>query len=459
VADENLSDALCRFVAGVQYEDLPVTAIEAAKRSLLDASGVMYAASGLSADVGAFLDLARASSGPCSVLGIDVSASAAMAAFANGALAHALDFEDAFDRAPCHPNASSIPAALAVAQSAGPIDGREFLTAIAVGCDVACRLSLSLRQPLEDGGWYPPPILGAFGAAASASRLLGLSPVAIRDALSLTLCQVTAPGEIKHSRGTVVRAVREAFPAQAAVLSAFLARGGVKGFESPFEGRDGFYRLYAGGRYDPRALLDGLGRRFFIEELSFKPWPACRGTHAYIELALDLRRSHRFEWQRIERVEIGIADLHRMLVEPAERKRAPQTVIDAKFSLPFTVALALVRGNVTLDDFDTAALQDPDIRALAARVHSTVLPEWGREQAAAGRLSIVLDDGSVTSAHVDHARGGPTAPLSTAELVDKFVDCCAHAARPLDPAAARALAAKIMALDQVADVGTVYRQR
>lgn len=457
VTDENVSDPLCRFIAGSRYEDLPSTTIDAAKRSLLDATGVTYAASGLSADVVPFVDLARGSSGPCALLGLGATTSVSMAAFANGAMAHALDFEDAFDPAPCHPNASSVAAALAIAQSAGPVSGRDFLTAIAVGCDVVCRLGLSLRQPLEDGGWYPPPILGAFGATAAAGRLLGLAQERIRDALSLTLCQVTAPGEIQHSRDTVVRAVREAFPAQAAVLSALLARDGVKGFESPLEGQGGFYRLYAAGHYDPRALLDDLGRRFFIEELSFKPWPACRGTHGYIEIALELLTSQRFDWRSIERVDLGTPEIHRMLAEPPERKRSPETVIDAKFSLLFTVALALVRGRVTLDDFTAGALHDTDIRTLATRVHASVQGDRRRDGAAAGRLSITLEGGRVLSGEVEQARGSPAAPLSTAALVEKFVDCCGRAARPLRPAAARSLAAGILAIEQVDDAGGVFR--
>ena len=117
-----------------------------------------------------------------------------------------------------------------------------------------------MRQPLEDGGWYPPPILGAFGATAAAGRLLGLAPEHVRDALSLTLCQVTAPGEIKHSRDTVVRAVREAFPAQAAVLSALLARGRRQRLRS-CRSRDvtASTGCMRDGHYDPRALLDDLG--------------------------------------------------------------------------------------------------------------------------------------------------------------------------------------------------------
>jgi hypothetical protein len=113
----------------------------------------------------------------------------------------------------------------------------------------------------------------------------GLDWRTTRDAMSLMLCQATMPGEIMHSPQTVIRAVREAFPAQAAVIAAQLAKGGVAGFEAPFEGKAGFFQLYADGLFDRGVLLDGLGRKYFGEELSFKPWPACRGTHAFIELA------------------------------------------------------------------------------------------------------------------------------------------------------------------------------
>jgi 2-methylcitrate dehydratase PrpD len=235
-----------------------------------------------------------------------------------------------------------------------------------------------------------------------------------------------------------------------------LARSGVKGFEAPLEGRDGFYRLYAAGHYDPQALLEDLGSRFFIEQLSFKPWPACRGTHAYIELALGLAKAHGFDWHDIERVELGAAEIHRMLAEPVERKRSPQTVIDAKFSLSFAVALALVRGQLTLDDFAAATLQDPHVRELASRVHVAVRPDWGRDRAASGQLSIVLADGRVFGGEVSQALGGPANPLSTPALIEKFVDCCGRAAKPLRAAVARELAGKILAIDEVDDVRTVF---
>jgi 2-methylcitrate dehydratase PrpD len=453
-----LSDTICRKVAHFAAEDLPTAAAEAAKLALLDATGVMLAASGLSPEVQPFVTLAKASgAGPCGVLGTGITASAPMAALANGSMAHALDFEDAFDRAPGHPNASLVPALIALSQAEGPIDGKQFLTAMALGGDLSCRLGLALRQEMEQGGWYPPPILAGLGAAVGAAKLLGLDANATRDALSLMLCQSVMPGEIKHSQGTVIRAVREGFPAQGAVISALLAREGVAGFEQPLEGRSGFYALYAGGQFAGHELLDGLGERFHITELTFKPWPSCRGTHPFIELALDLAARHGFGPADIVAVEAGIDRVQQMLVEPVERKRAPATVIDAKFSIPFCIAIALAHWKVDLDSFGDGALTDPALLSLAARVSAVLDPAPGWQRGTGGRLAITLADGRRVEASCNTALGSPEKPLDQARLVDKFVDCAGRAARPLSAGEARSLADRILALEDCPDVGALLR--
>jgi 2-methylcitrate dehydratase PrpD len=453
-----LSDSISKFVAESEYDALPAATRNAAARVILDATGVMLAASGLCPEVGPFISLAReAATGPCTIFGSGSCTSAPMAAFANGAMAHALDFEDALDPAPGHPNAATIPAAVAIAQSGAAVDGRDIITAIAAGCDLACRIGLCLEQPLEENGWYPPPIIGAFGATAAVCRLLGLDALQTRDALSLVLCQATMPGEIKHSRRTIIRAVREAFPAQAAVIAGLLARDGVRGFEAPFEGEGGFFRLFADGRFDPDILTANLGQRFYIEELSFKPWPACRGTHAYIQLAIDLVREHRIDVSQVESVQAGIGSVHRMLVEPVAEKQAPASVIDAKFSIPFMLAVALVKGEVTLATINESTLRDPAVLAMASRVQSEELPGWGRERAASGVLSLELSDGRVFSGQVQRALGDPDAPLATERLVEKFVHCAGFASRPLEVAGAEALATRLLAIAASENCGAVFR--
>jgi 2-methylcitrate dehydratase PrpD len=451
----DLTAAIARHVANTPFSALPPATVAATRRSLLDGIGVMLAASGMSAEVRPFIATARGMGGPrqASILGHWDRLSAPAAAFANGAMAHALDYEDAFDAAPTHPNASLIPAALAVAQAHGPVSGETFLTAMAVGCDLTCRLALSAGAGLEEGGWYPPPILGAFGAVAAVARLMQLEAHQVSAAFSLMLCQTACPGEIKYSTASAIRAVREAFPAQAAVLSAALAAQGIQGFSQPFEGRGGFFRLFASGRFEVDPLLEGLGTRFCGERLSLKPWPCCRGTHAYIEAAQLLRRRHGFHWRDIADIRLTTGVVQRMLCEPTESKRAPASAIAAKFSLPFTVASALIHPQITLDSFSPDALADPDVGALACRVDFDYRSEWGRENAASGAVRIQLQDGLQLYHEVEQALGHPDAPLDTSMLRGKFLDCAMRAARPCTPMQAEDLCARILSLETSADVG------
>ena len=448
---------LTRLLSEVDYASLPPATRHAAKRALLDATGVMLGASGIVPETESFATLARATGpGPCSVLGRDISVNPFMAALANGAMAHALDYEDAFDLAPGHPNASLVPALLALAQSQGSVDGRRFIAALAAGCELSCRMGLALQRPMEAGGWYPPPILAGYGAAAGAAHLLGLSPRQMADALSLALCQVTMPGEIKHSARTVIRAVREAFPAQAAVQSALLAREGLAGFEEPLEGPGGFYALYAGGQFDPAVLLAPLDGPMWIEQLTFKPWPSCRGTHPFIEMALDLRGCPGFDSAGIAAVRVGIGPMQRMLVEPQERKRVPAVAIDAKFSVPFTVASVLAGRDIDLDAFSEQRLRDPAVLALARKVvfeQPAGSEEWRGD---AGRLAVEMSDGRVLEAELSQARGAPGNPLSDEELIDKFVACATSAAQPFKADRARNLADQILALENCPDVGALF---
>ncbi|TXS90336.1 MmgE/PrpD family protein [Parahaliea maris] len=438
-----LSAQVAEHITTCPVDSLSATARDATRRALLDAVGVMIAASRLSQDVQPFLAEASASDGPCLVLGGAHRSSALAAAGANGALAHALDFEDTFDAAALHPNAAMIPAAMAVAEQRGGVDGATFVTALALGCDLVCRLGLALREPVSERGWYPPLLLGAYGATAACARIAGLSAEQTLDALSLTLCIGSAPGAIGSDPRTTLRATREAFAAEAAVRAVALAARGVRGFEQPLEGTDGFYALYAGGNFDSDAILSSLGQFFYGEQLSFKRWPTCRGTHTFIEMALALREENPDAIGNIQEISVDIGAIQRQLIEPRERKSAPLSAIDARFSIPFTVALALLKGEVTLHNV-AGCLEDPDVLALSAKVTPRPRPDWGRDHATAGAMQVTLADGNVWRGERLIALGHPDHPLDTDELVAKF---CAAFSLAGNPQQAATAAQQLLSID------------
>jgi 2-methylcitrate dehydratase PrpD len=452
----DISERLAARACSLELARLPAEAVRAAKWSLLDALGVSLAATRLGEGCAAFAQLAADSSGPCVLFGTGTTAPAPLAALANGALAHALDFEDSYDGAPVHASAAAVPAALAIAQHRGGVSGAELVAALAAGTDLACRLGLALTASPEQWGWYPPPLVGTQGAATACARLLNLDARQTIDAWSLALCQGSCSNEFKNTADSMLRAVRDGFAAQAAVQAALLAAGSVRGFEQPIEGRAGLYGLYAGGQFDRERLLRDP-ELFEGARVSYKLYPSCRGTHAFIDAALALR-AEGIEPDAVASVTLTGNTLMQMLGEPVARKRAPVTAIDAKFSALFCFARALVHGRVDLDSFLPAALADAEVLRLAARTSMVADPALGMHEMSSGSTRVVLRDGATRELHVASPRGGPESPLSEAELIAKFEHCAARALEPLHAAAQRLLIDTVLQLEEVQDLdATLFR--
>jgi 2-methylcitrate dehydratase PrpD len=253
--------------------------------------------------------------------------------------------------------------------------------------------------------------------------------------------QLTASGEIKNSPESVIRGIRDGFAAQAAVRSAQLAERGVRGFDRPLEGEAGFLAAFAGVRDAARAVVADLGSTWAGVDTSYKPWPSCRGTHAFVQAALEARRA--IPVGEIREVTLIGAPVNEMLARPLAAKRQPTTAIDAKFSLPFTVASALVHGEITLASFSSQALTSPAVLDLARRV-SFASDESGRLGMTSGIMRIGSASGW-TEFTVDHPRGNPDDPLPIGDLRAKFVSCAGQAIRPYAADAAETVADEILA--------------
>ncbi len=422
-----LSLALAQQITNLHYDDLPAAVVETTRLSILDTIGVSLAACTLGEVTAAFADLAQNNpAGASTVIGFGIKCSADMAAFVNGSMAHALDYEDTHDAGLVHPTGTALYAALAAAQERGNVSGAQLVTAVAAGADLTCRLALALDDETRFG-WSIRPLLGAYGAAAAAGKVYGLSAEQMVQAFAFAFCQATSSSGFMSDSRSHWRAMRDAFAARAGVISAQLALRNVHYYDGPIEGAQGLYAQYVQGRYDPARIVKDLGQVFEGANVSFKPWPSCRGTHAFVEAAITLVKHHALCPQHIQRIDARVSPLFRVLTEPIQQKRRPATANDAKFSLPYTLAIALLRQRVGLADYLPDSLTDPTVLALADKVECTVDVGLGLADSLQGTLTLHMADQCQFQQTVSTPLGHPTRPLSLQQLEQKFLECASYA--------------------------------
>ena len=432
----DISNKLAEFAAGLSYEDIPKSVIEVEKRSILDNIAIISGGAGgdgCSQCLEFAEEAAAGGRGEASVLGMDKKLPAIWAAFVNASMVMALDFSDTSAPATIHPNTSTFAVSLALSERLGGISGKEFITAMVAGSEVAVRLALGGRSSeFASKGFYLPPILTSFGATAAAAKLLGLDAEGIKDAWSLNMGQYACSAELTKNKETPLRSIRESFGAKSAYTSALLAKKGIKGFKDPFEGQQGFYFAFLRGEYFPDAVLKDLGKHFYAEDLIFKPWPCCMGNHGCINAALNIMRDNDIDPADITALHAEVPTTAQVVLEPVELKLRPQNAIHAKYSLPFTVSTAILDGKVTLSSFTPDRLVRPEILDMAARFTHSFNDDWDRDPAmkTGGRLTITTKDGKTYTDLVSKTLGNPENPMTEEAFRDKFHSCMDMAVCP-----------------------------
>jgi 2-methylcitrate dehydratase PrpD len=356
-----------------------------------------------------------------SVIGGKVKVGAANAVLANGTLAHGLDFDDTREDAVIHTGCATVTTALAVGEAVGA-SGEAVLESIVGGVEVMCRVGLAVPGKFHARGFHPTALTAGFAAAAVAGKLYGLGEDQLVHALGIAGSQ--ASGIIEYlADGTWTKRLHPGWSAHAGVVAALLAQAGFTGPARVFEGDQGFYRAFAGG-HDParlETLLQSLGREWELAQLTFKPYPCGSIAHPYMDCALRLRQQHRLEPEAIVEVRCRTAEgpLPR-LWEPLDAKRRPPNGYAAKFSLPYLVAIMLVKGVAGLAEFTDEAVRDEAVLRLAAKVGYELDPTIDYPRQFVGDVTVRLADGRLLRERQDHPRGGPAFPMSSAELEAKF---------------------------------------
>jgi 2-methylcitrate dehydratase PrpD len=426
-----LASRLASFAAGATYEHLPSEVVHSVKQRVLDTLGICLASAhfglgdGVADMVGAWAGRPEAHA-----IGVAHDLPAPQAALVNGTLAHSLDFDDTHLPSVLHPSASVVPAALAMAQ-AEQRSGRNLLAAIAAGIEVTVRTGMGGYLPeagnvFFERGWHATSICGTLGSAVAGSKLLGLDADGIQHALGIAASMGSGVIEANRAGGTVKR-LHCGWAAHAGLIAALLARNGYTGPPSVFEGRFGFFQAFLSGDFDAAAVTNGLGERWEVPGIFFKPYPANHYTHAGIDAALAIRHElGSIDPDQITRIELGAARSPLQTIgEPREEKIRPRSGYHAQFSGPFTVATALLGGGglgVSFDDFTDERARSPRLLALAARVETVVDEECDRvfPMQFPAVLRVTLADGRTLERRVMHNRGGPGNPLSDDELRTKF---------------------------------------
>ena len=445
-----------RALAATRYESLPPAAIGAAKQSILDTFGCILGASGTEPAVRGVVEVARECGGrpESTILGFGGKVPAVWAAFANGAMAHCLDFDDRTAWG-AHAGSSLVPAAFALAEARGGITGKQMIAAVSAAQDLFVRLRCNVGWRQD---WNLSNVLGSLTAAGAASHVLALGPEKTAHALGIASMHSAGTMELIFGTGSDLRGMYAGFSAKGAVLAALMAEKGITGIGSLFEGKAGLFNTYFAGNYKREEMLAGLGSDYLGAGMLYKPWPAVGIAHTYIHAVLELVKEHSVQPGQVERIEVFVGDFQKEMSYPLESRRAPGNAVDAKFSLPFIVALAVAKGGVAVADFSAQALKDPDVLALAQRVVPVEDSEadW-QDKSPVARVRIVTRDGRSLDRRGDKVPGSPEAPMTWDELAVKFQGCARAAAVPLADARIEAATRLARDFEDLSDVAEFVR--
>jgi 2-methylcitrate dehydratase PrpD len=410
---------LAAFVADFRTRELPPEALHAAARALVDwmaatiPGGVQPPATLLALALGDEMGVARATLIPS---GQRLAARAA--ALINGSAAHTIEFDDIYRDALYHPGAPTIAAALAIAQERHA-SGDLFLRSVIAGYELSTRIGVVV-QPMHYNFWHTTGTVGTFGAAAAVATVLGLD--AERCAHALATSGTLAAGLQQAFRShSMSKPIHSGHAAETGLLAATAAERGVTGTLDILEGPRGFGAAMSNNPDFSRTLDDA--KAFNIGHMTFKNYSACGHTFAAIDAARELRSQHALTAANIESIEIAT---YAKALEVAGNPD-PQTAFEAKFSLPYCVAVALVTGSARLEAFSDERLRDPAVRALMARTEQRVDTDadaaYPKQRAA--KVTIRIKDGRLVSFLAPTRKGDPDNPLSDEELSDKFLELVA----------------------------------
>ena len=439
---------LAERIGSVRFEALPPEAVHWARVAILDTVGCTLA--GADEPCARIVGRVAGSAGPSVVFGTGRRVGALDAALINGTASHALDYDDCSDTLGGHPSAPILPALFALADTRA-VDGKAFVAAYVSGWETETRIARGVNFYHYEKGWHPTATLGVFGATAACCHLLGLAPDATATALGLA---ASFSSGVKANFGTMTKPLHVGHCSRNGLLAAQLAAEGFTANAGALEHRQGFLHVFNGeGNFDAEAILRDWGQPWDIvlPGVAIKQYPCCGSTHPAIDAMLALVREHGLTPAMVERVDSWT---HPRRLAHTNRPD-PQSELDAKFSVQYCLARALLDGRVSLEHFEGDSFRAPEISALLPRIHAAPHAEMSMASTEhfGAEVRVTLKDGQVLTAKVARPLGrGPANPLPAELLEAKFLNC---ATRVLSGELAEKLLMTLRRLDAVTDVREV----
>ena len=430
---DSLTRRLVRFALDTRFEDLPPGVVDTCKSMMINAAAVGLAAAGHqeALDVTRYVQDISPRNGKCTIIGMGLRTSPVNAALANGTMIHLLDFDDQFLGQDTHPSSVIFPVVMALAEMNGHA-GTDVLTAFALGCEtigkLASLIETATKSPALSPGWrwHGDGIAGAVGAAVAAGRLLGLDGDRLERAMGIAC---GGAGGIQGDAASPSRALQCGRAAASGLSSALLVQKGFVGPKQAIEAPGGLLATYGSGDLSEySSAFSGLGDPYHVVQpgIVLKPYPCHLAGHTAIDAVHQLTQQFQFGPDEVRSAK---AEASQAVLE-ALPFASPASGGEARLSLNYIVAAALLHGQPLIEQFTGEAVQALEVRAMMDRVTVEAIQETTTGATAAIPVTVELTSGRVLRHQVEYSRGRPELPLEPEELDAKFLYCCRYILPP-----------------------------
>ncbi len=414
---------LVRLCHQLDYTDLPMDVVDRVKYLLLDYLGV--AARGTlsesSKPVHEVIRRQGESPDPAPLIGTHLTASPSLAALGNGIAAHSLELDDVVNAASLHPGVSIMSAALPLGCEV-PVSGKDLIAAVVAGYEATVKLGIALDPAAHySRGFHPTATCGTLGAAVTAAKLLKLDVSAMCNAIGIAGSQAAGSMEFL-SDGAFTKRFHAGWSAHSGILAAQLAKYGFTGPRTILEGRFGFLHAYSGNS-NPEKIFAHWGNPYEVMRTSIKPHACCRYKQGPIDCILEIVRENDLTSNDIEKVVLSVLKAgFPLVVDPWDRKLAPESIVDAQFSMPFGAAVAILYGKASLEEYHMDNINAPIVREMMRRIECVKDPdiETDYPRRWPAKATIFTKDGRRLKTRVAYPKGDPENPLTWEELIRKF---------------------------------------